>query len=117
MLAVPGDVEQPPEVPPENITTTTASVSWQEPRDPNGVIIRYTVNYIAVSMAGGPEGKRRRQTGEDILRECIIGGMGNINRTMEVDGTQISLLLEDLSEPQLLTVLLDCEFFPLQHPL
>ena len=105
-------------VSPDNITTTTASVSWEEPPDPNGVIIRYTVNYIAVSMAtGGLGGKRRRQIREDIIEECIIGGMGNINRTMEVDGTQISLLLEDLSEPQLLRVLLDCKFVPLQLPL
>ena len=95
-------MEQPPEVSPDNITTTTALVSWEEPPDPNGVIIRYTVNYIAVSMAGGPEGKRRRrQSGEDIIWECIIGGGENINRTMEVDGTETSLLLEDLSEPHI----------------
>ena len=89
---------QPPEVPLSDITTTTARISWNEPPDTNGIIISYTVNYMAVSMASGA-GRRRRQAGGQILPECIIGGAQNINRTVEVPGSQQSLLLEDLSKP------------------
>ena len=98
---VPGDVPQPPEVLRSSITTTTANVTWEEPPQSNGVIIGYTINYVALSMASGVGQRRRRQTGGDILPECIMGGPENINRTVEVPGDQTYLLLEDLSEPRI----------------
>lgn len=94
---VPGNVPQPPEVNPGDINTTTALVSWLPPPDPNGIILRYAVRYVAVSMAAGEEGRGRRQA-ESILPECIMGGQGNINRTEIVPGTETSLWLTNLSQ-------------------
>ena len=95
---VPGDVPQPPEVNTSDINTTTALVGWLPPPDPNGIILNYTVRYVAVSMAAAGEGRRRRQAGSVILPECILGGQGNINRTQRVAGTETSLLLTNLSQ-------------------
>ena len=81
----------------DTITTTSAVISWDPPPDPNGVIISYTVQYVAVSMAAG--GRRRRQVGE-LLPECIFGGEGNIDRTVVVPGTNTSLPLDQLSESE-----------------
>lgn len=94
---VPGDVPQPPEVNTSDINTTMALVRWLPPPDPNGIILRYAVRYVAVSMAAG-EGRGRRQAGSMILPECIMGGEDNINRTEIVDGTETSLLLTNLSQ-------------------
>ena len=80
------------------IATTTAVITWDPPTDPNGVVIRYTVQYIAVGIAGGSQRRKRRQTGSELLPECIYGGVENINRTQVVPGTEMSLTLDQLSE-------------------
>ena len=95
---VPGDVEQPPVVDPDTITTISAILTWDEPPDPNGIILTYAVRYVAVSMAEGGGRRRRRQAGGAILPECIYGGEMNIDRTEVVDGTQTYLPLDSLSE-------------------
>ena len=81
----------------DTITNTSAVISWDPPSDSNGVIISYTVQYGAVSMAAG--GRRRRQIGE-LLPECIFGGEGNIDRMAVVPGTNTSLSLDQLSESE-----------------
>ena len=47
--------------------------------------------------SGMQQGRRRRQAGNAIVPECILGGSGNIDRTETVDGTQTSITLQDLS--------------------
>ena len=97
-LTVPGSVPQPPVVDTDTITTTTAVITWPPPTDPNGVVIRYTVQYIAVGIAGSSQRRKRRQTGSELLPECIYGGVEKINRTQDVPGTETSLTLNQLSE-------------------
>ena len=86
----------PPEVDPAEITSTAATVRWSPPPDPNGLIIRYTINYIAVSMAtGNGMGQRRRRQGpEPLQRECILGGEGNISRIVTVVGNPPDTFVE-----------------------
>ena len=67
-------------------------------QDNTGVVLRYTVNYVAVSSTSSRDmGRRRRQT-NGVRNECILGGQMNINRNMTVDGTQTTATLTDLSE-------------------
>ena len=98
---VPGVVVRPPEVPPSEITSTSALVQWSPPSDPNGVIRGYVINYVVISsdpgQFGGSSNRRRRQA-NSVATECIMGGMGNVNRNMTVDGTQTSAQLNELSE-------------------
>ena len=86
---------QPPEVNSAGITTTSALVHWNHPPDPNGIIIQYFVQYVAVSMAVGAEIRSRRQMA--IIPECILGGEGNIDRVTTVEGMETSVNLTDLS--------------------
>ena len=85
---------------PADISTISALARWEKPDEPNGNIIRYAIRYEAVSMATGSgmqQGRRRRQAGNAIVPECILGGSENIDRTETVDGTQTSITLQDLS--------------------
>ena len=83
---------------PANITINTSLVSWAPPPDRNGIIISYTVRYVAVSMANGTQqGRTRRQAGGEVLSECVMGGEENIDRSQDVPGNTTQLLLEELS--------------------
>jgi len=81
-----------------DITSFSAVVRWNPPAEPNGVILSYTVNFVAVSMVNSSSrdvGRQRRQTSL-VAAECILGGETNINRTITVEGTSANLT--DLSE-------------------
>ena len=98
LYAEAGEVPPPPPVNERELTPYSAIVRWNPPADSNGVILRYTVNYVAVSNASSQDmGRRRRQTGGASV-ECILGGQANVNRNMTVDGTQTSATLTGLSE-------------------
>ena len=73
-------------------------VRWDPPTDPNGVVIRYIVNYVAVSSTPPQEMGRRRRETDGVRNECILGGQMNVNRNITVDGTQTSATLTELSE-------------------
>ena len=93
-----GEVPPPPPVDERELTPYSAVVRWNPPADSNGVILRYTVNYVAVSNTSSQDtGRRRRQTSGASV-ECILGGEANVNRNMTVDGTQTSATLTELSE-------------------
>ena len=93
-----GEVPPPPPVNESELTPFSAVVRWNPPSDSNGVILRYTVNYVAVLNTSSQEmGRRRRQT-SGASAECILGGQRNVNRNMTVDGSQTSATLTELSE-------------------
>ena len=94
-----GPVPPPPPVDEGDLLSPfSVIVRWNPPTDPNGVILRYIVNYVAVSsMPPQDMGRRRRQT-EGVRNECILGGQMNVSRNMTVDGTQTTATLTDLSE-------------------
>ena len=92
---VPGIVPRPPPVDNRDVTSFSAVVRWNPPneRDLNGIILSYTVNFVAVSMVNTPSGnmgRRRRQT--NVVRaECILGGVTNIDRSITVEETSANL--------------------------
>jgi len=66
--------------------------------DDTSVVIRYTVNYVAVSITTSQGmGRRRRETNR-VSDGCILGGRMNIDRNMTVNGTATSATLTELSE-------------------
>ena len=66
--------------------------------DDTGEVIRYTVNYVAVSITTSQVmGRRRRETNR-VSDECILGGRMNIDRNMTVNGRETSATLTELSE-------------------
>ena len=98
ILLVPGEVPRPPPVDNVDITSSSAVVTWNPPIDPNGVVLSYTVNFVAVSMVNSaPQdmGRRRRQTSV-VTSECILGGEMNINRNITV--VETTATLTNLSE-------------------
>ena len=92
-LIVPGIVPRPPPVDNRDVTSFSAVVRWNPPTELNGVILSYTVNFVAVSMVNTPSGnmgRRRRQT--NVVRaECILGGVTNIDRSITVEETSANL--------------------------
>ena len=89
-------------------------VRWDPPTDPNGVVLRYIVNYVAVSSTPPQDMRRRRRETDGVRNECILGGQMNVNRNMTVDGTQTSATLTELSEYTIIkhtsTHSLDCHY-------
>ena len=105
----------------ENITATSALVSWGPPPDANGVIISYTVNFVIVELvteaSGNVSGSRRkRQVGNSIM-ECVVGSGDNVDRNVTVDGNQTSTTLSDLSELEvcLSDLIISCRTFKYSH--
>ena len=97
LYAEAGEVPPPPPVNERELTPFSAVVRWNPPSDSNGVILRYTVNYAAVSNTSQEMERRRRQT-SGASAECILGGQRNANRNLTVDGSQTSATLTELSE-------------------
>ena len=94
----PEEVPRSPLIDEGYLTPFSAVVRWDPPTDPNGVILHYTVNYVAVpSTLSQDVGRHRRQI-DEVMVECILGGDLNINRNMTVDGTQTTATLTELSE-------------------
>ena len=94
-----GEVPKPPPVEQGDLLGPfSVIVRWDPPTDPNGVVLHYTVNYVAVSSTR-PQGMgcRRRQT-DGVRNECILGGQMSVSRNMTVDGTQTTATLSELSE-------------------
>ena len=60
----PGEVSRPPPVDGRNLTPFSAVVRWNPPANPNGVILHYTVNFVAVSSTPSQAtGHQRRSQG------------------------------------------------------
>ena len=97
---MPPAVEQPPEVSLETITSTSALIEWVKPSEPNGVILGYTVNLVAVGQAS--RRRRRRQASE--LEMCVLG---DVESNIDVPGDQTSLRLSGLSKCFKVTNVLD----------
>ena len=72
-------------------------VRWDPPSDPNGEIIRYTVNFVATSST--PASRQKRQAAE-LRVECIRGGVDNVDRDISVEGNppDTFVTLDNLSE-------------------
>ena len=80
-----------------DLTPFSAVVRWSPPSDPNGVILSYTVNLVAVSSTP-LWGTRRHQRQTSAVRvECTLGGQTNINRDITVHGMQTIATLTELS--------------------
>ena len=95
----PGEVPRPPPVEQRDLLSSfSVVVRWNSPPDPNGVILRYIVNYVAVSSTPSQDMRRRRRETDGVRNECILGGQMNVNRNMIVDGTQTTATLTELSE-------------------
>ena len=94
----PGEVPRPPPVDARNLTPFSAVVRWSPPTSTNGVILHYTVSFVAIySSPSQSSGRQRRQVG-GIRVECILGGQMNVNRNMTLDGTQTTATLTELSK-------------------
>ena len=103
----PGEVPRPPPPVDEGdlLSPFSVTVRWNPPTEPSGVVLRYIVNYVAVSSTPPQDmGRRRRDTGE-VRVECILGGRMNVSRNMTVDGTQTTATLMELSEYSYITFL------------
>ena len=77
------------------------TVRWAAPPDPNGNITQYNVEFVAIStnFPVVPDlPRRKRQSNPTVQQECIVGGANNVNRTIDVPGTQTSANLADLSK-------------------
>ena len=95
----PGEVPRPPPVEQRDLLSSfSVMVRWNHPTDPNGVVLRYIVNYVAVSSTPPQDMRRRRKQTDGVRVECILGQDMNINRNMTVDGSQTSATLTELSE-------------------
>ena len=70
---------------------------WNPPPDPNGVITRYNVGFVAISTNFPNSQKGKRQT-NTVQQECIMGGADSVNRSTSVPGNQTSAVLTDLSK-------------------
>ena len=95
---MPGNVPRPPEPSPnDTISSTSVTVRWNPPSDPNGEITNYTVNFVATSST--PVSRRKRQAAE-LRVECIRGGEDNVDRDIIVEGNPPNtfVTLDDLSE-------------------
>ena len=79
------------------ISSTSVTVRWNPPNDPNGEIIRYTVNFVATSTT--PVSRRKRQAAE-LRVECIREGVDNVDRDISVEGNPPNtfVTLDNLSE-------------------
>ncbi len=88
-------VSLPLEVPTEDISPTTVTLSWNPPEYANGPIHRYTVNVVLLSSTPN-QNRRKRQS--DIVEECIMGGVENADRTVTVPGDMTSTNVEGLSK-------------------
>lgn len=77
---------------------TAVTVRWNPPRDPNGVITQYNVEFVAISTNFPRPLREKRQNDPAVQEACIMGGAGNVNRSISVPGTQTSATLEGLSK-------------------
>ena len=79
------------------VSSTSVTVRWNPPSDPNGEIIRYTVNFVAISST--PVSRRKRQAAE-LRVECIRGGEDNVDRDISVEGNPPNtfVTLDNLSD-------------------
>ena len=103
----PGPVLKPPAVDDNEITSTSVTLRWAPPPDPNGEIILYTVNIMAVSsdfgafmmgMGGGAGDRRRkRQTQGLVNPACILPG-GPVGVGANINTTELSYFLTGLSK-------------------
>ena len=103
-----GQVSNPPAVDDSETTSTSVMLRWASPLDPNGVIILYTVNIMAVSsdpaayaammgMGGGAGDRRRKRQTQGLNPACILPG-GPVGVEASINTTDLSLPLDDLSE-------------------
>ena len=106
LLPVPGEVDLPPEVESNDFDDAfvngviDVTVRWNPPGDPNGVITRYNVEFVAIStnFPAVPNSQRRKRQPSPVQQECIMGGADSVNRTTSVPGTQNSTNLAGLSK-------------------
>ena len=89
---------RPPSVDEGDLSSFSAVVRWNPPVDRNGIILSYTVNYVAISSISLRDWGHHRKQMDGVRLECILGGQMNINRNMTVDGTQTTATLTGLSE-------------------
>ena len=78
-----GPVAGPPEVPVENISSSSALLIWDIPDRPNGIILSYTVRLVVLSSV------------EDV---CITRLGRGVDENITVDGNQTSLQVSMLGK-------------------
>ncbi len=67
IITVPGPVEVPSVI---SVNRTSAELEWEEPDDPNGVILEYVIEYTALRFAEEPYQERKRQI-DELLQTCF----------------------------------------------
>ena len=108
MTVAAGQVLKPPPVDNNEITSTSVVSRWAPPPDPNGEIILYTVNIMAVSsdpaayaammgMGGGAGDRRRKRQTQGLNVNCILPG-GPVGVEANINTTELSLSLTGLSK-------------------
>ena len=103
---------QPREVNESIVTSTSVLLQWDVPVDPNGVVIEYRVNVMAISSdpdaftSEGEGGRRRRRrrrrkrtSDAGVIMPCIVPG-GDVGVDTNITTTATSLELMNLSECQ-----------------
>ncbi|XP_064385915.1 uncharacterized protein LOC135334596 isoform X5 [Halichondria panicea] len=94
---IPGVVARPPDNQ-SVLSPFSANVSWTPPVDPNGIITQYTVNYFIVSNDTMSTRRRRQAPVPTVIDPvCVVGGMENINRNINVTGERTFAILENLT--------------------
>ena len=94
---MPGPPPPPPTPDPETITSTSAVLTWAAPEDPNGVILSYTVNLVAVGSVLGSSQRRRKRQSMDF--EFCVDRLGYmVGRNFFVPGNTTSLTVEEMGK-------------------
>ena len=93
-ITVPGPLNPPVII---SVNSTTAIIGWDEPEDPNGMIISYNIEYLALDFPERPYSDRRRAINEDLLK-CFIH-LGRTNETFLLRSSEIKQIsLNNLCE-------------------
>ena len=86
---------QPREVNESTVTSTSVLLQWDVPDDPNGVVIEYRVNVMAISS--DPDARRQQATSDaGVIMPCIVPG-GDVGVDTNITTTATSLELMNLS--------------------
>ena len=87
-LSVPGPIE-PPVV--DMVNSTSAIIKWNEPEDPNGIIINYNIEFSALDFSQKPYSDRKRAISEDLLTCFSFLGRNDTVVLQSSETTQLTL--------------------------
>ena len=87
------------------MNSTSVVLKWNEPEDPNGIIVNYRVNIViistnplAYSRNSGGSRRRRQASVDDITLQCVAGSIGNVDRNLTTGNSMTSIAVNGLSK-------------------